>query len=130
MEGLTADETATLRSLEQVAGYPLYVMHFLGDYGPATSGETGRTRTVPAWGCSLFAALGDPDNRLYGRNFDWQYSPALLLHTKPSDGYASVSMVDIAYFGFDGDKAALCGRPAPGRDGKACSPPHSGLSTA
>ena len=42
---------------------------------------------------------------LYGRNFDWQYSPALLLFTDPPDGYASVSMVDIAYLGFDGKKA-------------------------
>jgi hypothetical protein len=37
---------------------------------------------------------------LYGRNFDWQYSPAVLLFTDPPDGYASVSMVDIAYLGF------------------------------
>jgi hypothetical protein len=44
--------------------------------------------------------LGDPDHQLYGRNFDWQHSPALLLFTDPPDGYASVSMVDIAYLGF------------------------------
>jgi len=51
----------------------------------------------PDWGCSLFAALGDVDNMLYGRNFDWEYSPALLLYTDPPDGYASTSMVDLAY---------------------------------
>jgi hypothetical protein len=58
---------------------------------------------VPAdsgWACALFAALGDPQNRLYGRNFDWHFSPALLLYTAPSDGYASVSMVDLEHFGF------------------------------
>jgi hypothetical protein len=53
-----------------------------------------------AWCCSLFAVLGDPTNALYGRNFDWEHSPALLLFTDPPDGYASVSMVDIAYLGF------------------------------
>jgi hypothetical protein len=58
------------------------------------------------WACSLFAALGDPDRLLYGRNFDWEYSPAVLLFTDPPDGYASVSMVDIAYFGFEGAQAA------------------------
>jgi hypothetical protein len=54
------------------------------------------------WACSLFAALGDAENRLFGRNFDWRYSPALLLFTgRPAaGGYASVSMVDVAYFGF------------------------------
>jgi hypothetical protein len=81
-------------------------MHYQGDYeSPALSGETGSAGRAPAWGCSLFAALGDPNNRLFGRNFDWQYSPALLLFATPSDGYASVSIVDIAYLGFGGQKA-------------------------
>jgi hypothetical protein len=39
---------------------------------------------------------------LYGRNFDWRDSPALFLYTDPPDGYASVSMVDIEYLGFEG----------------------------
>jgi hypothetical protein len=47
--------------------------------------------------------LGDEENRLYGRNFDWRFSPALLLFTVPQDGYASVSMVDMEYLGFEGD---------------------------
>jgi penicillin V acylase-like amidase (Ntn superfamily) len=41
----------------------------------------------------------------YGRNFDWDYSPALLLFTDPPGGYASVSMVDIAYLGIEGKSA-------------------------
>jgi hypothetical protein len=58
-----------------------------------------------AWACSLFAALADEGARLYGRNFDWRFSPAVLLFTDPPDGYASVSMVDIAYLGFDSPQA-------------------------
>ncbi len=98
-DGLSADEAATLGSLEQVDGYPLYTMHFYGDYAPIPSPAAGAVPIVsrPAWGCSLLAALGDSRNRLYGRNFDWQFSPALLLFSDPADGYASVSMVDIAY---------------------------------
>ena len=53
------------------------------------------------WTCSLFAALGDDQEFKFGRNFDWEYSPGLLLFTNPLDGYASVSMVDIAYLGFE-----------------------------
>jgi len=34
-----------------------------------------------AWACSLFAGLGDVEQRLYGRNFDWDHSPAVLLFT-------------------------------------------------
>ena len=97
-----ADESATLSSLQQVDAYPLYTMRYYGPYtGRASSLERVRfaptSVTQPAWGCSLFAALGDGENRRYGRNFDWQYSPALLLFTDPPEGYASVSMVDIGY---------------------------------
>jgi len=49
----------------------------------------------------LFTVVLDEDNLLFGRNFDWQFSPALLLFTDPPDGYASVSIVDIEYLGFD-----------------------------
>jgi hypothetical protein len=121
-DGLSHEEAATLSSLEQVDDYPLYTMRYYGPYeerassagklqtcptDPVLSKAEG-TASLPAWACSLFAALGDADHafgKLYGRNFDWEYSPALLLFTDPSDGYASVSMVDIAYFGFEGDKA-------------------------
>jgi metal-dependent hydrolase (beta-lactamase superfamily II) len=106
---LTEAEIATLSSLEQVDDYPLYVMHYQGAYSRQASLEGGGGLAAgaqpPAWACSLFAALGDADNMLYGRNFDWRFSPALLLFTDPPDGYASVSMVDIDYLGFSGDRA-------------------------
>ncbi len=105
-DGLSDEEAATLSSLEQVDDYPLYTMRYHGAYEQRAS--SAETTSLPAWACSLFAALGDADNafgKLYGRNFDWEYSPALLLFTDPPDGYASVSMVDIAYFGFEGAKA-------------------------
>ena len=102
-DGLSEEEAATLSSLEQVDDYSLYTMRYYGAYDQGTSSIA--TASPPAWACSLFAALGDADRKLYGRNFDWEYSPAVLLFTGPPDGYASVSMVDIAYFGFGGDRA-------------------------
>jgi len=117
-DGLSDEEAATLSSLEQVDDYPLYTMHYYGAYHQRTSSAEGvkglvsanrpnsnRVAVPPPWACSLFAALGDADNMLYGRNFDWEYSPAVLLFTDPPDGYASVSMVDITYLGFGGTKA-------------------------
>ena len=98
----------TLGSLEQVDDYPLYTMHYVGPYQRArdlATDESTRAAKSPAWGCSLFTTFADPENGLFGRNFDWQYSPALLLFTDPPDGYASVSMVDIAYLGFGDEKA-------------------------
>jgi hypothetical protein len=116
--GLSSEEVATLSSLEQVDDYPLYTMTYHGVYSREASSirrDDGWTRprvpgrdvtgSPPVWACSLFAALGDSADMLYGRNFDWEYSPALLLFTDPPDGYASVSMVDIAYLGFEGTQA-------------------------
>jgi hypothetical protein len=94
-DGKLADDTvATLNSLEKVDDYPLYTMHYVGGYDRYRAGMDPGDR---AWACSLFAAMGDLDDMQYGRNFDWEFSPALLLFTDPPDGYASVSMVDIAY---------------------------------
>ncbi len=109
-------EQATLASLQLVDDYPLYTMRYVGSYrgnaslprraGPALAlGIPGNEACTPAWGCSLFATLGDENNRLLGRNFDWDFSPAVLLFTDPPDGYASVSMVDIFYLGFGGDRS-------------------------
>ncbi len=98
----------TLSSLEQVDDYPLYTMRYIGPYQRAAdvgADESAQAARQPAWGCSLFTTFAAPENGLFGRNFDWQYSPALLLFTDPPDGYASVSMVDIAYLGFGEENA-------------------------
>ncbi len=92
---LTEDATATLSSLEQVDDYPLYTMRFHGAYDQYRDRSDASAKLE--WACSLFAAIGNAEDMVYGRNFDWQYSPALLLFTDPPDGYASVSMVDIDY---------------------------------
>jgi hypothetical protein len=109
-DGLTEDEADTLSSLEKINDHPLYTMFYSGSYDQGlVSLEDNKTISKlsdqPAWACSLFAALGETENKLYGRNFDWQDSPAVLLFTDPPDGYASVSMVDIAYLGFQGELA-------------------------
>jgi hypothetical protein len=108
--GLTVEQVASLESLRQVDDYPLYTMHHyapepLAADGPAPSSLLAISGTAdrPQWGCSLFAAVAGPESRIFGRNFDWEFSPALLLFNRPPDGYASVSMVDIAYLGFAGE---------------------------
>ncbi|MBN1536827.1 MAG: linear amide C-N hydrolase [Anaerolineales bacterium] len=113
-----APSSGSLDTLKLIDDFPLYTMHYQGEYSLSTdipiaisryrqSITLAEQRDSPShhWGCSLFAALGDPDNIIYGRNFDWHPSPALLLFFKPARGYASVSMVDIAYLGFEGERA-------------------------
>jgi len=104
---LSASEIATLSSVEKIDAYPMYVMHYVGDYRDETlvrqpSFHRG-IASLPDWiggnpfACSLFAA-GEVNEPLLARNFDWHYHPFLLLFTDPSDGYASMSLVDLTYF--------------------------------
>lgn len=109
---LNPDQVATLSSLKKIDDHPLYTMQYAGQYSQIMSGLLDEEKfnqiwssNFQQWSCSLFAALGDDQDMSFGRNFDWQFSPALLLFTKPPDGYASVSMVDMAYLGFDPDQA-------------------------
>jgi hypothetical protein len=110
--GVTAtpdNETRTLASLKQVDDYPLYTMQYYGEYAlPQTSmlPTVKQTSPGPGWACSLFTVLLDEDHLLYGRNFDWDFSPALLLFTNPPDGYSSVSMVDLEFLGFNKETAS------------------------
>jgi hypothetical protein len=104
---LTEHEFEALSTIERVDEYPLYVMTLTGPFRSRDkSGNTAESlEDHPGfthvdrgrWACSLFTALGDPGSMVFGRNFDWRFSPALLLFTHPPDGYASVSMVDIGY---------------------------------
>jgi hypothetical protein len=95
MNALALDAIASLSSLEKLDNYPFYVMHYVGAYDYPQIGTTGSEMT--GFSCSLFAALGEAGDMLYGRNFDWEFSPTLLLFTDSPDGYASVSMVDLTF---------------------------------
>ena len=105
---MSDEEASTLNSLVQLDDYPLYSMSYFAEYDHQVVEsilEVDRSGESPVWACSLFAVFLDHEQMLFGRNFDWDFSPALLLYTDPPDGYASVSMVDIYYLGFGGDKA-------------------------
>jgi uncharacterized protein (DUF885 family) len=109
------DEQITMASLEPVSGngdIPFYSMHYIGDYGfqeylqsrLITQGSTQSLAMTGAleWGCTTFTGITPQGEVLLARNFDWYRHPALLLFTDPPGGYASASMVDISYLGFDG----------------------------
>ncbi len=92
-----AEAAATRDSLRRIDDLPLYEMTYTGDYDESAAGPSP-TPTVP-FGCSLFAAAGDPQQPVFGRNFDWDPHAALVLRTDPPDGYASISLVDLHYLG-------------------------------
>lgn len=94
---------ATLSTLEKIDDFPIYTMRYFGPYicaseflsedaGQAVNGDESMD-----WACSLFAALGDSNCPVFGRNFDWEYSPILVLFLEPENGYRSIMSIDIAY---------------------------------
>jgi hypothetical protein len=105
-----SDRIKTIRSLKQLDDFPLYTMHFFGDYDiPAYSPKSNLSQYIKKgiptadsslWACTCFSAKTPQGNQILGRNFDWSDHPALLLFTDPPDRYASVSMVDISYLGY------------------------------
>ena len=117
------NELRSLASLKKVDNYGMYQMTYYGDYGfdeflkvgaesdadieafvtrrllkglPIDLGVTGD-------GCTAFVVKNENDDILFGRNFDYTYSPSLQLYTTPDNGYASVSTVNLSFLGYSED---------------------------
>ena len=100
-------ELKTLYSLEKVDDNVLYTMKYDGDYGLDEFLEKGASSdrelvefvtsrllkgiplefSIPDLGCSTFSAQTEDGDRVFGRNFDLTYSPALFVVTEPEKGW-------------------------------------------
>ena len=49
------------------------------------------------FGCSTLSVSSPEGGRLFGRNFDWGECTTLIVRTRPKDGYASVSTVNMDF---------------------------------
>lgn len=59
--------------------------------------------TTPEFGCSSIAAKNKNGGQIYGRNYDWNDCSIILVHTKPSDGYESISTSCLEFLGLNRD---------------------------
>ena len=50
--------------------------------------------------CSTITAKDADGNMLFGRNYDWSDCKTMIVHTKPDNGYESVSTVCLDFLGF------------------------------
>ena len=57
--------------------------------------------TPPDFGCSSIAANNKDGGKIYGRNFDWNDCSIIIIHTKPTDGYESISTSCLEFLGLD-----------------------------
>lgn len=116
-------EIKTVNSIENVDAYGFYTMDYAGDYGfddflkvgASTDQELiqfvskqllkGLPITIsgPDLSCSTFNAVTPDGEYIFGRNFDMDYSPGMLVHTRPDHGYESISMVNLAFLGYQED---------------------------
>ncbi|MCX7773899.1 MAG: linear amide C-N hydrolase [Clostridia bacterium] len=114
------NEIKTLSSLKKVDSYPFYTMTYSGDYGfddflkvgAKTDKDIEKFVTkrllkglpinlnITDAGCTAFRAKNSAGDTVFGRNFDFDFAPSLLLKTKPKNGYASISMVNLAFAGY------------------------------
>ena len=81
---------------EAVAGY---LTEFLsrGFYKAETTVSTGD------FGCSTVCVKNRGGNVVFGRNYDWAPCRAIIVHTVPRQGYASVSTCCLDFLGFGED---------------------------
>lgn len=122
---LFGNELKTLGTIEKIDDYPLYTMEYAGDYGLDEFLEQGGASSdaelidfvvdrllkglpikieLPNLACSTFNAETPEGDAIFGRNFDLEYSPGMMVRTAPKDGYASLSMVNLAFIGYGEDK--------------------------
>lgn len=121
--GLFWDEIHSLTTLKKTDDYGMFQMTYYGDYGFDKFLETGAKSDadieafvakrllkglpfdlgVTGDGCTAFVTQNEKGEILYGRNFDFSYSPSLQLYTNPDNGYASVSTVNLSFAGYSED---------------------------
>lgn len=118
---LWGNKIITLSSLKQInnnKSYPFYTLNYNGDYGfedylKVGSKDAGNyikfilqklkldilnNKTSP--NCSSFTATTPNGDRIFARNLDSHSAIPLFLRTKPSNGYKSISMVNLLYMNY------------------------------
>ncbi len=56
------------------------------------------------FGCSTISAVDPEGNYIFGRNFDWNNCNAMIVHSVPESGYASISTVNTDFIDISGLK--------------------------
>lgn len=115
------NELRSLSTLEKLDDYGMFRMIYYGDYGFDEFLQVGAEKDsdieafvtkrllkgipidlgVTGDGCTAFVTRNEKGEVIYGRNFDFAYSPSLQVFTKPDHGYASVSTANLSFAGYE-----------------------------
>ena len=121
---LFGNELKSLLSINKLDDYGMLQMRYYGDYGFDDFLKIGAESdadieafvtkrllkglpidlNVAGDGCTAFAVQSEAGDILFGRNFDFSYAPSMQVYTRPKNGYASVSTVNLSFAGYSQDK--------------------------
>lgn len=113
-------EFKSLNTLKQIEQTDAYTMTYDGDYGLDGLMKKGVSSDkdvvdyvskhflhgvpiefeLPDFGCTAFTSTTPDGNHFTARNFDFDDTPIMILNTKPTNGYQSISTIDLDYLGF------------------------------
>ena len=120
---LFGDKLTAAKSISRISDN-LYTMEYEGDYGldayleqggGATSDEMAdylteflsnglykpeKNEIKDTHGCSTVFGKAPDNTCLFGRNYDWQSGITMVIHTRPKNGYESVSTTALEFLGF------------------------------
>jgi len=65
-------------------------------------GDYALTGSSNGFACSTFNAVTPDGDYLFGRNFDYMDAAGMLVRTNPTDGYASIAMLNLELIGYVG----------------------------
>ena len=117
------NELRSLASIKKLDDYGMFQMTYYGDYGFDEFLLIGASNdqvieafvtkrllkglpidlNITSGGCTVFIVRNSDGNVLMGRNFDFDYAPSLQIITRPKNGYASISTVNLAFLGYTKD---------------------------
>ena len=117
------NEIKTINGIEKIHEYPMYQMKYHGDYAFDQFLEVGASSdqevvefvsktllkglpikiNLPDLACSTSYSKTPEGDYIFGRNFDLDYSPPMIVFTEPDNGYKSVSIVNLSFMGYSAD---------------------------
>ncbi len=89
----------TIGTIRKLDDFPLYELNYTAAYQNIAALRPQAKTISGAYACTCIAAKDGRGGRILARNFDWYRHPAMVVHTTPKDGFASISVVDISYLG-------------------------------
>lgn len=116
------NDIRTIKSLEKIDDYGLFYMDYYADYGLdklIAQGGAGSDSEiveftikqvlkglpvqfeVPDFGCATFQAETPEGDWIFGRNYDLDYVPSLVMKTTPENGYASIGVGNMSILMYD-----------------------------